>query len=210
MTHKQRGYKREIHQELLRDWKLFAIVCEGSKREPEYFSVFKYISSRIQVDIIEDIVSEQEMQIKHPERSAPKWVLDRAVKYIEKEGLLDEDELWFVMDIDKWSPEQLREIAAYCEQYPNWHIVLSNPCFEVWLYFHKRGNIKTTKSVSCQDFKNEISTFEKGGYHPYKFIPNLADAIQNAKAGDSNPDYFMPLNKETKVYKLGEALVKSL
>ena len=32
---KKRGYSREV--ELVRDYKLFAIACEGGKRESEYF-----------------------------------------------------------------------------------------------------------------------------------------------------------------------------
>jgi hypothetical protein len=35
MMRKKRGYKREV--ELVRDYKLFAIACEGGKREPDYF-----------------------------------------------------------------------------------------------------------------------------------------------------------------------------
>lgn len=113
--HKKRGYKRETPVELVRDYKLFAIACEGSKREPEYFRVLRYISKKIAVDIIEDIVSDEEALSINPNKSAPKWVLDRAVKYIEKEGLNDDDDLWFVMDIDRWSEEQLREVASYCD-----------------------------------------------------------------------------------------------
>jgi len=30
--------------------------------------------------------------MKYETKSAPKWLLDRAVKYIEKEGLIDEDD----------------------------------------------------------------------------------------------------------------------
>ncbi len=133
--------------------------------------------------------------------------MDRAIKYIEKEGLSDEDDLWFVMDIDRWSEEQIRVIASYCEKYSNWHIVLSNPCFEVWLYFHKKSNIETSSSNSCNEFKHEISTLEKGGYHPLKFIPNFIDAINNAKAADSNKDHFLPNIKVSKVYQLGEAMI---
>jgi hypothetical protein len=206
--HKKRGYKRETPLELVRDYKLFAIACEGSKREPEYFKVLRYLSKKIAVDIIEEIVSEEEALSINPNKSAPKWVLDRAVRYIEKEGLNDEDDLWFVMDIDRWSEEQLREIGSYCEKYPNWHIVLSNPCFEVWLYFHKKSDISLSKSVSSGDFKTEISTLEKGGYHPYKFLPHLDDAITNARDNDSDKNHFIPKLKETKVYLLGEAILQ--
>ncbi len=40
---KKRGYTREIPTELIRDYKLFAIACEGGKREPEYFRLFEQI-----------------------------------------------------------------------------------------------------------------------------------------------------------------------
>lgn len=205
--HKKRGYKRETPVELVRDYKLFAIVCEGSKREPEYFRVLRYLSKKIAVDIIEDIVSEEEAITINPNKSAPKWVLDRAVKYIEKEGLSTEDDLWFVMDIDRWSEAQLREVASYCDQYANWHIVLSNPCFEVWLYFHKKADIASSTSITSADFKTEISTLEKGGYHAYKFLPFIADAIENARNADSDKNHFIPKVKETKVYQLGEAIL---
>ena len=205
--HKTRGYKRETPTELVRDYKLFAIVCEGSKREPFYFNVFRYFSSKIAVDVIEEIVSDEEIRAVQSKKSSPKWLLDRALIYIEKEGLNNEDDLWFVMDIDKWQVEQLRDIALHCEENPNWHIVLSNPCFEVWLYFHKKADLSKSTSKSSQEFKTEIATLEKGGYHPYTFIPQLPEAIKNAKAMDTNPEHFMPDFKETKVYQLGEAFM---
>jgi hypothetical protein len=207
MMRKKRGYQRETPVELVRDYRLFAIACEGSKREPEYFKAFRFLSPKIAVDIIEEIVSNEEAISINPNKSAPKWVLNRAVKYIEKEGLSDEDQLWFVMDVDRWDEQQLREIANYCEPHSNWHIILSNPCFEVWLYFHKKNNILKSKSISCSDFKTEISKFDKGGYHPFNFIPFLTSAINNAKNADSDKNHFFPAPKETKVYKLCEALI---
>jgi len=208
MMRKKRGYNRETPLELVRDYKLFAIACEGEKREPEYFKLFRFLSKKIAVDIIEDIVSEKEAITLNPNKSAPKWVLDRAIKYIEKEGLNDEDELWFVMDIDRWSLLQIKEIADYCKQFPNWNIILSNPCFEVWLYLHKKSDFNLSTSTSCNDFKNEISTLEKGGYHPLKFIANLPFAVKNAKALDNNKKYYFPSINNSKVYKLGEAILK--
>lgn len=205
--HKTRGYKRETPTELVRDYKLFAIVCEGSKREPSYFNVFRYLSSKIAVDVIEEIVSDEEIRAVQSKKSSPKWLLDRALIYIEKEGLNDEDDLWFVMDVDKWPEEQLRDIALHCEENPNWHIVLSNPCFEIWLYFHKKADLSKSTAKSSQEFKTEIATLEKGGYHPYAFIPQLTEAIKNAKVVDTNPHHFMPGFKETKVYQLGEAIM---
>lgn len=207
MGHKKRGYNRDTPIELVRDYKLFAIACEGDKREPDYFNILQYLSNKIKVDVIEDYVSDEEMHNKHKHKSAPKWVLDRAVRYIEKNDLKEEDELWFVIDVDRWSNNQISELATYCDDYQNWNLVISNPCFEVWLYFHKKTNISLSNSTKCSEFKFEISTFEKGGYHPLKFISYLTDAIKNAKANDSNLGHYMPNFKETKVYLLGEAIL---
>jgi hypothetical protein len=207
--HKKRGYNRETPQELLRDYKLFAISCEDSKREPKYFRLFNYISSRIKVDVIEDLVREDEMEeYIHDGKSAPKYVLERAKIYIQKEKLDNEDELWFVMDKDRWSEAQLREIAEFCTGSPNMHVIISNPCFEVWLYFHKK-EIKMTEISSCSEFKNKISSFTSGGYHPYKFVPYFREAIANAKKCDSDPhpNCLIPEPNETKMHQLGEALM---
>ncbi len=205
---KKRGYNRDTPVELVRDYKLFAIACEGKKREPEYFKTFRHLSNKIAVDIVDEVVSDEELFSKNVNKSAPKWVLDRAVYYIDKEGLSDEDELWFVIDVDRWSEEQIRELASYCEQHDNWNIVISNPCFEVWLYFHRKENIEISKSFKCKEFKNEISTFDEGGYNYLEFILSFKSAVENAKKADSDPNHFMPKLKETKVYKLGEALIR--
>ena len=208
MMRKKRGYQRDKPKALVRDYNLFAIACEGGKREPAYFSFFEQVSNRIKVDIIQDKVSDVELKHKYETKSAPDWVLDRAIKYIEKEGLVDEDELWFVIDKDKWKEEQLRKIADYCSDYPNWHIIISNPCFEVWLYFHKKQQIPNKNKITCKGLKTEVSKFEKGGYRPNKFMPYLLDAISNAEKADLNKKHFLPAKGVTKIYELGQALIE--
>ena len=205
---KKRGYSRETTTKLLRDYKLFAIACEGAEREPQYFNTFEYASTRVKVDVIKD--SSDDADGASHNKSSPTWVLDRAVKYIESQGLSEEDQLYFVVDKDRWSREQLNILAEYCNRHSNWNLVISNPCFEVWLYFHFRNNIEASTSTTCKHFKSEIASFEKGGYHPYTFIPNLLNAIDNAKSADKNPTHYFSEFKETKVYQLAEALIKTI
>lgn len=54
MRPKKRGYNRDTPMELVRDYKVFAIACEGIKTEPRYFNVFQYVSGKIKVDVIEN------------------------------------------------------------------------------------------------------------------------------------------------------------
>ena len=53
MERKKRGYKRLVEKK--RDYRLFAIACEGSVRERDYFECFEVLSSRISVDLIADV-----------------------------------------------------------------------------------------------------------------------------------------------------------
>lgn len=200
MGFKQRGYKRDTPDALVRDYKLFAIACEGDKTEPKYFDVFQYLSNKIKIDVITD-TSEN--------NSAPKWVLNKAMKYIDKNGLEAEDDLWFVIDVDRWSIEQISELANYCADFPNWNICVSNPCFEVWLYLHKKENLDDLDAYSCKDLKYAIAQFEKGGYHPLKFLSNIEKAIENAQNLDKT-QHFIPEEKSTKVYLLAEAILKEV
>lgn len=123
----KRGYVREIpDDELKRDYRLFAIACEGSKREREYFQQLEGISRRVIVEYIKD----EEYEKDPP--SSPQHVLRRALEYAEKVDLNDEDSVWLVMDVDRWGGKALNEVHDECSRRQNWHIVLSNPCFEVY------------------------------------------------------------------------------
>ena len=53
MGFKVRGYTREVTQDKVRDYSLFAIACEGSVTEPGYFRPFDGIN-RVKVDIIQN------------------------------------------------------------------------------------------------------------------------------------------------------------
>lgn len=129
MSRKNRGYKRgEPH----RDARLFVIVCEGNKREKEYFTKLAEGHRRVKVRLLPPTDDDSG-------KSAPKYVIERATAYVEEYGLHEEDQLWLVMDIDGWDENLLRSIGKECEEKSGWNIALSNPCFEVWLHLHLRA-----------------------------------------------------------------------
>lgn len=121
MPRKNRPYKRGKPH---RDAQLFVIACEGAKREKEYFETLVFGSQKVKVQILAPIGEEHG-------KSAPKWVLNRAAKYVEEFGLNKYDQLWLVMDFDRYDVNILREIANICDEHENWNIAYSNPCFEV-------------------------------------------------------------------------------
>lgn len=196
MGFKIRGYTRDVPQEKVRDYSLFAIACEGTEREPDYFRLFDG-TDRIKVDIIED-----------GEGSAPSKVLARVADYIS-ENQLDADygdSLWCVIDKDKWPQDQIEDLRAFCNQKGNMHLVISNPSIEIWLLYHKLTDLTGLDITTAQDAKRALDGIEKGGYYYIKYLPLMLNAIENASHADTNPDGYMPELLQTKVYQLGEAL----
>lgn len=196
MGFKVRGYIRDVPQEKVRDYSLFAIACEGTEREPDYFRLFDG-TDRIKVDIIED-----------DEGSAPSKVLARVADYISKNQLDADfgDSLWCVIDKDKWPQDQIKELHAFCNQKGNRHLVISNPSIEIWLLYHKIANLTGLNITTAQDAKRALDSIEKGGYYYIKYLPLMLNAIENASRADTNPDGYMPELLQTKVYQLGKAL----
>ena len=145
-----RRFKREKPS---RDAKSLYIFCEGAKREYQYFKQIKKMNSRINVKVYE----------LHPhENNSPSGLLNIAKKCIVKSEnnpkpqyeFLENDEVWIVFDTDKDKNEsrqpQICKVKAFCEPKKGWFVAQSNPCFEVWLYYHlssEKPTLEDAKSV---------------------------------------------------------------
>lgn len=202
MGFKVRGYTREVTQEKVRDYSLFAIACEGSVTEPGYFRPFDGIN-RVKVDIIED-------ESEETGNSSPGNVLKRVKDYIEEHQLSaeDGDSLWCVIDVDRWPQEQIEELNAFCGQKDNWHLVISNPCIEIWLLYHTYTDLSKFGIQTSKDAKKVLNIYAK--YYYLKYLPMMPQAIENAKNADAYPDKYMPEPLNTKVYLLAEKLYEKI
>jgi hypothetical protein len=191
--------KSQKKLEPYRDSTYFVIVCEGAKTEIEYFQNFKIVKQQ-RVKIVSVAPSEN--------KSAPKWVLDQAVKKSEEIGLNEDDQLWIVTDTDRWKTEHLRTIQDACDQTKNWHFVVSNPCFEVWLHAHVQDLENLSEGSSCQNLKKEFNQFKVDGQFSQP-LRNLPLAIERARRIDIS-QHFIPDSLRTKVYLLVEELIKRI
>ncbi len=186
-----------------RDATLCIIYCEGCKREPQYFKYFEGISSRI---ILEVMKSDSQGD------NSPSGLYQQACSDIEGAGpeslskydVGEGDQVWFVVDTDEWGPH-IHQLRNNCAGKMNWHVAQSNPCFEVWLYYHKfpedAGKIVLK---NCTAWKNYVNTEIPGGFDSRKHPLYIEDAIFNAernfKTTDGNVSY-----GSTEMFKLGKA-----
>jgi len=111
-----------------RDAKIIVIAAEGEKTERKYFESPIFRSTRVQVMVLETKEG----------HSAPKHVHRRLLEFARKTQLQTDDELWLVLDRDRWPEKQLAEVCAEALKVGknSAQLAVSNPCFELWLYLH--------------------------------------------------------------------------
>ncbi len=182
-----------------RDARKFIIICEG-ERESNYFDFFNGKSKKFIVETVAPVGENQG-------ESAPNHLKNRAIEYIDKNGWeLDyDDQLWFVLDVDKWERTSIDELKILSDSTKNWFLAISNICFEVWLYYHKSKEKIIPKSSG--DMKQLLHNQVNGGYKIEAYAPEILTATENSKNIDENEEGAYPDLGVTKVYKLGQEIV---
>lgn len=179
-----------------RDAFYLIIVCEGTNREREYFEFFNGISSRVKV-----------VPVVSRAGSAPKLLVDVAETVGKALGVRDGlDRIWFVIDTDRWRT-QLHDIRHECSLRRHWEVAQSNPCFEVWLYFHAKAQLPELNDITqCRYWKPFLPEVIPGGFNSDFHPIAIETAIVNAKATCQETGY-LPAPGSTQVWRIGEELL---
>lgn len=197
-SRKRRPLNRAIPY--LRDTKLVIIASEGERTEKQYFEdIFGSRSPRVQVKVLETQAG----------TSAPKHVLSRLKNYVREIPLFEDDELWLVIDKDRWPNEQLHKVAQECWRC-SFGLAVSCPCFEVWLFLHFTDATPDMQNLSSGGIKYRLR-IQLGGYNQSsldtsRFMPYYVDAMRRAIQLDVNPSATWPDHLGTHVYKVVRAI----
>ena len=189
MIRRIRDYNK---REPSRDAHKIFIICEGKGTEPSYFAFFEGLSSNLQV-----------ITIPPTDGTDPLKLLERAKQVLldsEKGYSLDylhRDTVWFVIDTDTWEEEgkiaPLREFCALqnatiplkydeVKAYDAWNVAQSNPCFEIWLYYHFYDIMPVADDVEKHaSFKEYVGSNISGGFNFEKDPVRLEEAIANTE-----------------------------
>jgi hypothetical protein len=209
MILKRRLFEREEPSE---EAKKIFIFCEGKKREKDYFDYFKDIDSRINIEVYE---------LDGHEDNSPLGLYKIALLSIygnEEMGVKPKyearpsDQVWIVIDIDKdkfdsRSP-QIDLINKRIRERTNWSLAKSNPCFEVWLYYHLLATLPVLDNEnSCKAWKKKVNSVFQGGFDARKHPIYISTAIANSKANFDADEFSVG---STEVYLLGREIYKVL
>jgi len=179
-----------------KDAKLIVIYCEGKKREKDYFNYFVELNQKIKLEVEEP---------SHDDNNSPNGLYEKAVSHIikSKEDPNPKyeiyDEIWLVFDTDKWG-KQISSVREECKQ-KGWNVAQSNPCFEVWLYYHLFEFKEFDGMEIAENWKTFVNEKISGGFDSRKHPVLIKTAISNSKkAFDKNITI-----GSTEIYKLAES-----
>ena len=206
-------------REAFRDARLIVIASEGKDTERIYFKALakEYTNPRVHVHILERSEAEQN-------NSSPDHVLKQLNDYKSQYELEADDELWLVVDKDRWTEAMLSRVATECSQEVAMHMALSNPCFELWLLLHIEDSALLTPEEQKQWIENRrkskngdpylkvrlrqnMGSYLESSYDALALIAHVEDAIERARALDKNPNDRWPQTLGTRVYLLAESVM---
>ena len=212
---------RERH-EAFRDARLIVIASEGKDTERIYFKALakEYTNPRVHVHILERSVDEQN-------NSSPEHVLKQINDYKGHYELESDDELWLVVDRDRWTEAMLSHVATECAQDNFMHVALSNPCIELWLLLHlvdatlltteeqqlwieNRRRSKNADPYLKVRLRQEMGSYHESSYDAKMLIEHVEVAITRAKSMDKNPADRWPQTLGTRVYLLAESVMNRI
>lgn len=209
-----RKRKDFVRLEGVRSARLVVIASEGRCTEAIYFAEVKnrLCAPNVHIEILN----------RDSNESSPESVHKQITDFMREYNIEDDDELWLVIDRDRWQEAMLSRIAQLCYQNTHLHFCMSNPCFELWLLLHLEDVteydddtftqlIKNKKSKSGvpwlkQRMRNLLGSYSESNYEACHLIPFAPLAMKRARALDANPQDRWPQSIGTRVYLLMDSI----
>lgn len=187
----------------------FIVIISGGDRELDYFHLIikyneKFPNIRIETYIEPNFYKNQEPKIFDFAES----ILSH---YISADPEESPDRYYLLTDIDDFG-SCVSSNKDRCDSLKI-KLIVSNPCFEVWLYYSKKSD-KFIDFIEPDDplkfssaIKTWIPTVVPGGINPLKAIFDIKENILNATTNYSEDINGIPEKFSTNMFKLAEDIL---
>ena len=205
-----RKRKDFVRLEGVRSARLVVIASEGRCTESIYFSAVKDKLRALNVHV--------EILSRDTNESSPESVHAQITDFMRQYNIEDDDELWIVIDRDRWHERMLSQVAQLCAQNPHLNFCMSNPCFELWLLLHLEdvrkydeptttaliANRKSSSGLTWlkRRMRDLLGSYSESNYEVSRLLPNVSSAMEIARKLDVNPSDRWPQTIGTRVYRL--------
>lgn len=179
------------------------LSCAKATTEPKYFGFFEKLSPRL------DVIPIPSEDGKTDPIKLMQWAVENLISRKAFDvDFYQGDTVWFVIDTDEWEEQgKISVLRQFCQQqnealketikkqhyekkpYNAWLVAQSNPCFEIWEYYHIYDEIPVIEEVEkYATFKEFVNAVIKGGFDSNTMPVELVKAISNAKSNFSKDD----------------------
>lgn len=208
--------KEFVRLEGNRSARLVVIAAEGRFTEGIYFEALRDTlrASNVHVEILN----------RDDGNSSPENVLAQLQDFKKEYNIEDDDQLWLVVDRDRWTAKSIASVARFCHQDANMNFCLSNPCFELWLLLHLEDvNTYTLETLQAlysngkrsrwgstwlkQKVRDLMGSYHESNYDAAALLPNVHLAIDRGARLDTNPNDRWPQGVGTRVYLLAKTIM---
>ena len=200
----------------LKSARLIVIAAEGRKTENIYFEAMKASLCSTNVHVV--------VLPREDNNSSPENVLEQIKLFMAEYSIKEDDQLWVVIDRDRWETKMLSSGARECMKNDNLYFCVSNPCFELWLLLHledmasydeqtmnaltaNKKNSKRGKTWLKKRIKALTGNYNEADYDANEFLPSVDSAIERAVQLDVKPMDRWPQSVGTRVYLLARSIM---
>lgn len=172
-----------------REPKLYVLFVEGDSKEPDYFKLMqgKHSFSGLKITYMPlSNCADYKGNLAKKMCEAVAESYNKKSVIIDKEtySIHDIDSIYLVMDVDNLHDEIADGMKL--EQRASW--IISNPCFEIWLYYAFHNNPETDfnyekleASKRSSKLKTDLNTVHPGGIGCKNAFEKMNESIKNAK-----------------------------
>lgn len=185
---------------------LFIIISGGEEKEKKYFKKLKY-DSRTHFPRIDARFFSKKGQGLDPEQ-----MLEKA-KNVQSElqEIVESDKFYLVSDVDHFRPKLLKIIPKCKEQ--NFNLIISNFCFEVWLYYScfdckPTDFVKPKEPDKCSGAcKEYVHNKYKTGITPHRAFLYIEEAIVNSEKNYTEDENGIPSEFSSQMHILAKEIL---
>jgi RloB-like protein len=166
----------------------FVIATEGTDTEPLYFDLVAEYLEKVDHGLIVKVEPLRRGPLKNGEKdtnSDYRRVLRLLDDYKKTYNLKKGDELWCLIDRDRWPKQNIANAAKLCRQ-KKYEFCLTSPCFELWLLLHFKNLGAFSEDEQAAILKNA----HNGRDHTY--ISSILSDTMKAEFGQGFHKSFVP------------------
>ena len=199
-------------------YELVFVISGGAKRERDFLKV---LIKGTGLSSLRVIFLSKEGQGLHPDQMQERW------KDIRTSGIVDTDmqkfqldvmdKVFLLTDVDEFY-DKLVDILREKAEDDNGEWVISNPCFEIWLYYCYLNNpeedLAVLKELSLakrsQTMKSLGDALISGGLNSIRAFEQMYDGIKNSSSRYALDENSIPLLFATQMHLMARYLVDTL